>query len=272
MGTQGAVFVTILCGHAALSMAMVTIVEDPGKGLMRREKGLETQGLVDLTEEHTFEQANTPAVEVPELFCNDDFPLGVNNSNTCTNSTHHRLIFDEGMCFRAAGLAGAGVEHELFFITRDWQDVHPKGCFAWPCGTTHNRTGGEGEGAMCYYFNGNGNFPNHPRGEPVCFRADYLNGTTDTNGGCDEGYEVIMDRNSCEIAAECLGFDKEPEFLIGMYNFTKHNEYPKGCFIRKDTGAFQFNNISSLLGADPKNPQIGGGIPVCNVSSRVRWN
>lgn len=260
MRTQAALYVFLVFHQAVMSMAVVTIAEDSSKGLMRREKEQR-----EMKEDFVEFTNPTP---VPENTCNDDFPLGNNNSNTCKNTTHHRLILDEGMCIRAAKLSNAGIEIDFFPLGQDYQELHPQGCFAWHCSQTENRTGTNY--STCYYYNGNGDSPSDPKGEPVCFRADYLNGTKDTNGGCDPGYQNVMDETTCREAAECLGFSKETEFRVGEWNWTKHKEYPKGCFIRTDTGSFQFNNVSSISG-DPPNPEIGGGIPVCNVSNTTNW-
>lgn len=238
------------------------------------EKKSATNAVVDAG---TMDEATISEVvmttQVPFETCNDDFPLGIQHTNRCQNATHHRQIFDEGMCLKASDLAGARIEHNFFVIERKYRDLHPLGCFAYHCGHTalNQSLPHDNQTEICYYFNGNGAPPSNPHGFPVCFRADYLNGTVDTNGGCDKHYEVVMDEHTCEAAAECLGMEKEHEFRIGEQNWTKHLEYPKGCFIRKDTGAFQFNDISTLNGSEPPNPHIGGGIPVCNVSSTVHW-
>jgi len=204
----------------------------------------------------------------PEQTCNDDFLMGEEDTNLCVNTTFHRKILDEGMCQRAAELAGAGIEHNFFVISEDYLDMHPQGCFKWRC-ELHDQS--STNASVCYYYNPNGDAPGDPKGFPVCYRAEYLNGTDDTNGECDEGFQNVMDEDLCRDAAECLGYADEPEFRVGEWNWSKHDEYPKGCFIRKDTGAFQFNNISSLGGAEPAHPKIGGGTPICNVTHKVNW-
>mmetsp|Transcript_85263 Transcript_85263/g.151012 ORF Transcript_85263/g.151012 Transcript_85263/m.151012 type:complete len:361 (+) Transcript_85263:74-1156(+) len=216
----------------------------------------------------------TTTTMVPTTTCNVDFPLGIQHTNTCKNITHHRLIFDEGMCERAAELAGARKENHIFHLPAIYEELHPQGCFAWHCShdaKNDSMNSSEPQTEICYYYNNKGNAPKNPHGFPVCYRAAFLNGTADTNGGCDKDYEVVMDETTCEEAAECLGYEKEREFRIGEGNWSKHDEYPKGCFIRKDTGGFQYNDISTMNGSEPKNPQIGGGIPVCNVSAVVHW-
>jgi len=232
---------------------------------MRRES-LAVNAALDKLLETEFEVVLT--TQPPEQTCNNDFPLGINNSNSCVNATHHEPILDEGMCEKAAELSGAGIEHGMFHLSADYDDLHPQGCFAWHCGQSGLRKGDNF--SMCYYFNAGGQEPADPHGPPICYRANYFNGTENTNRCQDEGYDNVMDENTCANAAQCLGFDTEPQFRVGEWNFSKHDEYPKGCFIRTDTGAFQFNNISSLSG-DPQNPQIGGGIPVCNTTYQVHW-
>jgi len=282
MRTQAALYVSFLFCHALPATAIVTITEDSGKGIMRREKGFEAQSEpIALTEEfvnsvmHVTGGRSPSPTPPPEQICNQDFPLGYNETNDCVNETHHQLILDEGTCEKAAELSGASVEHNFFVIEQDYDELHPQGCFAYHCGSSE-KADRKQNGSMCYYYNGNGQDPEGVDGKgtvagtPVCYRANYLNGTKDTNRCQDEGYTNVMDEVTCRDAAECLGFDKADEFRIGEWNFSKHNEYPKGCFIRTDTGQFQFNNASSLDG-EPENPQIGGGIPVCNVSSVIRW-
>lgn len=198
--------------------------------------------------------------------CNDDFPLGLNNSNDCSNTDpRDRIILDSGMCMIAAAKANAGIERNFFVIPEDYADVHPMGCFSWHCGHTHGRTGtGYSE---CYFYNPTGSTPVDPKGHPVCFRPEYLNGTKNSNGGCETDWENIMDEDHCRAAAACLNYDDTGVFRIGTYNWSKHDEYPKGCFIRNDNGKMQFNNISSL-NRDPARPE---GIPVCRVAKGVHW-
>lgn len=211
-----------------------------------------------------------PPYDPPEETCNDDFLEGVFDSNNCTDKIYHRKILDQGMCQRAAELANAGIEHNFFEISSDYFNVHPQGCFKWTCETTHDRT--STNTSTCYYYNGNGDEPDDPKGYPICYRAEYLNGTTDTNGECDEGFQNVMDEEMCRDAAECLGYATEQEFRVGEWNWSKHDEYPKGCFIRNDTGAFQFNNVSSLANGEPGHPYIGGGTPICNVTHKVHYD
>lgn len=234
--------------------------------VMRREENMPGDYLLQTDPIVEDGQAALSHYVPPEDTCNNDYLLGFNNTNECLNSTHHRLIMDEGMCIRAANLTGAGLDIPFFKLDETWQDLHPKGCFLWECDKVGD--GSSTDKKWCFYYNPGEN-PLYPRGHPVCYRAEYVNGTQDTNGGCDPGYQRVMDEQACADAAECLGFATENEFRIGDWNWTKHDEYPKGCFIRTDTGAFQFNNVSSLHGAEPAHPEIGGGIPICNVSHKT---
>lgn len=196
--------------------------------------------------------------DVPELACNDQYPLGVRNSSQCVEP-HHDLIVDPEMCMQAATMTNAGVDRERFILTEEWWELHPKGCFAWPCSTSPS--------GMCHFFNPVGDDPcrnktsNGCRGQPICYGALYQNGTKNGNGGCPVGYQAVATEVQCLAAASCLGFCTGAQFRIAVNNESMHHNYPEGCFIHPDEGCFYFNPPSAL--GKSRQPK---GTPVCNAT------
>lgn len=195
-------------------------------------------------------------------FCNYDFPVGRLDTNNCTDSSKHSLILQEGMCIEAARMAGAYTFHDDFKLTSEWYDKHPKGCFKYNCGEARNR--------ICYFFNGDGDWPTGPlKGEPICSRPRRLNGTKDSpaaDGGCPAGYEVIDHNETCSEAAKCMGYCQGTQFSIGVHNASHHLLHPRGCFIDDVDGCVYYNGPSHMgVGTSVR------GTPICNVSNVTAW-
>lgn len=200
--------------------------------------------------------------DVPDIACNDEYPLGRVDTSQCAEA-HHNLIVDQEMCAQAAEMSNAGVDHDRFVLTEEWWEAHPRGCFAWPC-----FPGASSKSGMCYFFNPvgddpcrNSNSTHRCKGQPICYGVHYQNGTTNTNGGCPHGYQVLMDETKCLAAASCLGFCVGTQFRMGVANASQHMDHPEGCFIHEDEGCLYFNPPNEL--GKPSRPS---GIPVCNAT------
>lgn len=198
----------------------------------------------------------------PSIWCDKDYPIGHWNTSQCSSdgATDHQIIEMEEMCVEAAKLANATAgdgQFKYFKIPPEWGDLHPKGCFVFPCHWD--------PGHVCYWFNEQEEEPRFPWGAPVCHRPLFRNGTEDTNSGCPEGYDVIINENNCSEAASCKAYCRKPDNIVGvsypMKNASQHDIYPEGCFIHKGDGCVYFNPI---YGVNP--PQHPQGIPLCNVT------
>lgn len=205
-------------------------------------------------------------------FCAEDFPLGVADSNACTNEAMHTLILERAMCEEAAMKAGA---HEgmlgtgggmPFEIPANKGDFYPRGCFKM-----------HGQGA--YFYNEKGAFPKWPMGIPVCQRFKFANGTADTNVCPDTDFQKIMDEDTCRGAALCQGYCvNDADFQFGV-NATQpatdtrmpdawdYDSKPAGCFIHPIDNCVYFNVPRDAPPAGPIQHSAGPIIPLCNVSN-----
>jgi len=193
--------------------------------------------------------------------CNDDYPLGNADTNNCSlaNAAYENIL-QEAMCIQAAKDANATVVHDKFRLVEDqsdWYDKRPKGCFKAECG--------EDPKGVCYFYNPVGDVPKHPKGEPVCSRPRYLNGTANATTGvkCPADYQSIMHEDACQEAGVCLGYCSGTEFREAVQNASKFEEFPLGCFIHAKLGCVFFNAPQTNRTDPPKQPQ---GTPICNVS------
>lgn len=194
-------------------------------------------------------------------FCDYDFPTGKTDTNNCTDGSKHEMILQEEMCIFAASEAGATTAHDSFKEPAEWEDKHPKGCFKYKCSESPKN--------VCYFYNGDGDWPSQPKGTPICSRPKHLNGTKDSaakDGGCPSGYKVVDDGETCYKSAGCLGYCTGAEFRIGTSNASKHLEYPRGCFIDNTDGCVYYNGPSSM--GEGKSVS---GTPICNVSKVTTW-
>jgi len=200
----------------------------------------------EVTEETSWEDR---AVGSSDQFCDFDFPLGADGTNNCTDTSLHNLIIEEALCMEAAEQAGENVTAKANFkIGIHWEKEHPVGCF---------KNNG-------YWFNANGNWPPLPvTGSPVCSRPKHMNGTKDGNGGCPDGYEVIMDETTCRQSATCLGYPKATQFRTGEHNSSRKLDHPKGCWVDENDrqGTAYFNEASAMgVGTHVE------GTPICIVT------
>lgn len=197
-----------------------------------------------------------------DAWCDLDYPLGLWNTSTCSSdgATQHKLIESEAECAQAAYQANATPgdgNNRYFRIPDEWGHLHPKGCFVFPCHWD--------PGHVCYWFNAQELQPKYPWGAPVCSRPRIRNGTEDTNSGCPDGYDVIMDENNCTEAASCKAYCLQQNYLVGVgypsHNSSQHDLYPEGCFIHKEQGCVYYNPPYG-----PNPPQNPKGTPICNVT------
>lgn len=201
-------------------------------------------------------------------FCSESFILGQANKNNCTDSSLHTLILREAECRAAASEANAqeGTSALPFTVDYDNKEKHPIGCF-------------QDANSNIFFYNPNGNWPSSPQeggGIPVCSRKRFLNGTTNSNGGCPTGYANIDDEDFCRSMAQCEGYCEESVFKVGEPAETNpvqdppdprpawaanYNGMPKGCFIREEDGCVYYNVPQAT---DPTSPS---GIPVCSITT-----
>jgi len=202
------------------------------------------------------------ADDLTDVWCDKDYPLGLWNTSECSSddATSHQIIESEEMCLQAAeqanATAGDGAQR-YFVIPSEWGDLHPKGCFVFPCHWD--------PGHVCYWFNSQEDTPLYPWGAPVCSRPLFRNGTANTNSGCPSGYDVIMNENNCTEAAYCKSYCVEENYLVGegypTHNASTHDVFPEGCFIHEEQGCVYYNEPYG-----PNPPQNPKGIPLCNVT------
>jgi len=200
-------------------------------------------------------------------YCDLDFIYGNVNTDQCDQRAHFpysNLTEDE--CIYAATRGGAHTRHDSFEVGPAWQDVHPKGCFVFPCGTE-----------WCYYANEIGDQPmgQHLGGVPVCRRDRYIYGNAEAEVATDPSicnnpeYEVVLTEAACIQAASCLGDCDGAPFDIGINNASKRLEFPAGCFLHADDSFADrpcvfWNNPNWTTSFAPSEPK---GSPICVVKN-----
>jgi len=198
-------------------------------------------------------------------FCLYDYPVGVDKTSTCIDGgkSNELLIDSEDMCMHAASKAGATTVSLKFRLHQDFELFRPKGCFKETCA--------HGNGA-CYFFNpvaADVSTIVPAEGTPICYRPRYQNGTEGVAGKCGElhaGYELIDEEQKCRAAAGCLNDPPAHNFIIGMFNGSKHLDYVRGCF---------FDDVRKQVFWNPKN-DLGPctsctGTQLCVASSQTSW-
>jgi len=232
----GVTAILVLLPHIS---SAATLYAEKEKSTMRRER---PTGSVQLSAQGDFVQASrmTEAKSQPQSksaqFCDYDFPLGKEGTNECAASSHSQIV-QENMCIEAAQVSDAATFHSSFRLASEWEGKHPQGCFKATCAEATNK--------VCYFFNGDGDKPaGTVEGTPVCSRPQYLNGTTDSNSACPDGYKVIDDEAACASAALCLGHPHGVELRIGLHNPSRHLLFPHGCFVHSTDGFAYFNQLN----------------------------
>jgi hypothetical protein len=215
-------------------------------------------------------------------WCDDDFPLGQSNANCAKTPTEQKLTKAE--CEEAMIQARAAFKNNntaLFEIPIEYFHNYPEGCFS--------KTEDEGcePYGVCYYYNecagdqcggAHDGTQINETGTPVCKRVKIEHGTSGTSAGCPNGYDNIKDEDTCSVLAACLAdcqggseaVTGGVQFRINIVNASKYHDHPKWCFIDPSDGCAYFNAPLASDGSampDPKNPHVGGGTPLCNVTT-----
>jgi len=241
--------------------------------------------------------------------CDDDYPMALKRrfGHRDCNDDHEHRILQRAMCKEAAEEAGTYTDATKFDIVtgnaapNDYENHHPMGCFKIPCGEANHTT--TDKLGYCYFYNpihdeptstsnsttNKDNSDNH-YGVPICYRARFLLGKANTNGGCDaatlpggySGYQNIVgpaksgssdiDEDQCREAATCLSKCKGDDQTAGQFNPSKNNnskfdEFPKGCFVSAADGCVYYNApVPNWVGDGNGNPSNPVGTPLCNVT------
>jgi hypothetical protein len=210
--------------------------------------------------------------------CNQDYTWGKLNQNSCDErSLDTKSGLNRAQCEWAAKQAGAVVDNVHESLHPEWEDKHPYGCFMYPCLSASSNAG-----KQCYFYNEDGDTPQHPKGVPVCERPKYLYGIAVANKDltatdfCSDlrnihenesypsatgQYAVVDDETACRKAASCLGDCAGSLFLTGVHNASKQEEAPPGCYLAAnethDVPCVYFNKAT--LGP----PTTPVGTPIC---------
>lgn len=205
--------------------------------------------------------------------CDLDYPLGPDHCS-CTDpddtTRTNSFILDGEECLEAARQAQVSAPAPISYWRLSsaddyWQVRYPRGCFVLQP-TTDNPTGcAHDPKGVCYFFNeigtqppyctstamSDGTIPNMTEGaKPVCKRAKYLYGTTNTNGqgtDCPLGYSLLNAQSGCLTASECQGYrtDCDAQFVIDSTNQSEYNIHPLGCFEAPHKNASRVNASST---------------------------
>mmetsp|Transcript_39309 Transcript_39309/g.62265 ORF Transcript_39309/g.62265 Transcript_39309/m.62265 type:complete len:296 (+) Transcript_39309:64-951(+) len=248
----------------------------------RKEAGMralemDPDGVMEVSPNAEFAQnspANQPGISKDDQsngddYCDYDYTFGHQNSNFCdaNKSITSMSDLEDNECIFAATKAGAHQPNAGFEIPQEWDDVHPKGCFTFPCGD---------KAGWCYFENEDGAIPSQNlTGYPVCRRWRYLNGQSVAGAAIDDhricpdpaNYMVVAGEDDCRKAASCLGDCAGEEFRIGIHNASKRDEFPPGCFLHQNST----HDRACVYWNDPQHgtnhPTMPQGTPICVVRS-----
>jgi hypothetical protein len=222
--------------------------------------------------------------------CDEDFVLGEMDTDNCKSGPSeeeidksHERVLDREECREAAVLANATMP-EAYMLDETWYEVHPQGCFVYPCMESRNKSSGDhgqpaGEPTICYYYNPIGEPPSgNITGTPVCSRPFLLNGTKDTMKECPDGYTTIAAdttgytdyelgltaETECGKAGRCLSDMEADEFQDDVGIASNHEIFPKGCFIADDGEVFYNKELEGY--GEPTGPTFSG-TPICIVAN-----
>jgi len=224
-----------------------------------------------------------PELKADDL-CDDDYPLGLADSNGCVDPDNHTLIDEDALCRSAAADVRATIDHNTFLVPTKYQEHRPKGCFIAACHTNGDEDAGEHHNTTaslaqapgkCVFYNPIGDNATNPVGTPLCTRKKYLLGKVNTNGiatDCPTGYHMIVEKDQCITASGCT---PAPAANVGSpidrqipLNHSKHDEFPEGCFIdTSGIGGVHHHVFFNAPLASFVAPTAPVGIPVCKVST-----
>jgi hypothetical protein len=205
------------------------------KFVRRETKAGHVVSVGQMMESDSIEVEGVPPCDECEKY---DYVLGDPDTNDCRNE-HETLVADENMCRWAASQTKAHIDsNDDTFMLQTQADFikHPYGCFHKKCHPDGDTSKPE---HSCFFLNNGGDSslsdPNSDgfAGTPVCKRKKFAEGATDAQGGCRSEYKVIMTSSTCEQICG-TNFDSSFacawDFEIGLHNYTRHHDFPKGCF------------------------------------------
>lgn len=198
-------------------------------------------------------------------YCNYDFVEGTPGTHKCVDASLHSHVGDRALCELAGTLSGATYTQANMQIE---SADKIKGCYKTEAG-----------GVTSYYFN-NKEVPADPdattlQGTPICSRARWWNGTKDSaakDGGCPDGYAVVIDEDTCHKAGRCEREADDEEFRVGLKNASVHLDHPVGCFFDnvKQEVFYNPSRLNQGIGAPPEDSAVQG-TPICNVTTTLNY-
>jgi hypothetical protein len=186
------------------------------------------------------DQVSAKSRTTPLSFQLKDFVLGVEKTNTCKQPAKETMIGShKAECEYAANRTGAHKESmsSLFELTSlSDRQLHPEGCFYKKC-VPAGAAAGSAEVDCFFYNTGDASISDSSlagfSGIPVCHRSKYVDGAENAQGCLDDDYKVIDDRDECLIQCDLqtlTGCDNDDFEIADAKNYTRHHDFPKGCF------------------------------------------
>jgi hypothetical protein len=223
---------------------------------------------------------------VPSLqYEKTDFLLGVEGKNECIHTENETEIgAREDECKDAARIVGAHVDVESVFrigdevADYDLTMIYPIGCFYKKC-VPHGAAAGSSE-IDCFFFNmGDQSLSNdsHPdfSGTPVCWRAKYVDGAAHKQGCLDPDYKVVDSEGECRKQCgygQYAGCTDDDFMIEDAKNFTRHHDFPKGCFHLETAEENAMNTV--FYNNYPEANEVDGsevsGTPICKVKNPLQ--
>jgi hypothetical protein len=264
-------FVTTLLGSGLAA----TLHDSNSKIVRREEKSVHVASVGQMVESISVE-ANMPPCADCEKY---DYVLGVPNSNDCRDkgldhlgNTRETLVTAADMCKWAASESDAWTD-TLPSFTLDDQDeyvTHPYGCFNKKCHPNGDDTKPERD---CFFRNPGEETLSDPTatgfaGTPICKRLKFTEGATGAQGGCPDEFKVIDTPEACRETCKADNFQCADNFEIGVHNYTRHHDFPKGCF-------HSLFNTTNAIDTVYWNPESEGttveGTVLCEPSSPLKF-
>jgi hypothetical protein len=238
-----------MAGGRALCICLLAVAvrseeEDSGSRVMRRELR-DTQLHVVAKGELSGASKRQDPQDAQEPWCDLYYPLGIENSNECSDKTgggKKGEIIDEELDCKEAAAALHLAFNNSDFLVHDYNYVDIPAPFPKKCFKLGNQI----------HFNPSGaTSPQYPptkgiTGTPICADKIYMEGTSalTKDALCTGDYELITTWEECSWAHDCEYGGMECEEVASSNTDYQSNEAVVGCFRNwaEGEGCFGFNS------------------------------
>lgn len=220
------------------------------------------------------------------LYEKTDYLLGVEGKNECRHPENETEVGSkEDECKDAARIVGAHVddEEQVWRIGDELADhdltkLYPRGCFYKKC-VPFGSPDGTPE-VDCFFYNmgdqslSDDSLPGFS-GTPVCKRDKYVDGAANGQGCLDPEYTVVDTEGECRKQCgygQYAGCTDDDFMIADAFNYTRHHDFPKGCFhlTSDQTNAMNTVYFNDYAEANEVDGDAVSGTPICKVANPLQ--